>query len=534
MHVFSEFANGFVHILTPEIVMYAVLGCALGMLTGVLPGFGPAAATALLLPLAFLVGPTASIVMIAAIYYGSMYGGTITSVLLNVPGEVSSVATCIDGYQMTKQGKAGKALAIAAIGSFVGGLISIIAMLYASKFAALALSVTYLDVFALSLLALSLVIGLTGDSMIKGLVSAALGLFVGMVGLDPFSGIPRFTMGNLNLFDGIDFVAVVMGIFGLAEILESIGSKSVTDFSGNIGSVMLKWRDIRETLGSMARGTVIGFFFGLVPGSPAAACSFSSYAIEKRVSKTPERFGRGAIQGVAGPETANNALGISNFIPLLTLGIPSSATMAILLGAFTINGLTPGPLLFSEHPDIAWGFIASLALSNVILLIMSLPLVKMWVSVLRIPTLTLYAITLGFMTVGAYTVSDSIFNVGVMWVSGLIGFALRRLKVPMAPAALTLVLGPMLEGNFRRALSVAHGSFSGLVGGWIPNISYALIVVVVLAKIFNVLRRYARRRLEASTVMAPVPAAAAGDPVSPADPVNTVSSREAAKGGAHR
>jgi len=489
MDVFNELMLGFSHILTFQIILYAVLGCALGMLTGVLPGFGPAAATALLLPVAFLVGPTASIVMIAAIYYGSMYGGTITSVLLNVPGEVSSVATCIDGYQMTKRGQAGKALAIAAIGSFVGGTISIFAMLFASKFASLALSLTYLDVFAFSLLALSLVVMLTGDSMIKGLVSAALGLFVGMVGLDNFTGVPRFTMGSLSLFDGINFVAVVMGIFGLAEILESIGGQRVADFSGNIGSVLLKWRDIRDTLGSMARGTVIGFFFGLVPGSPAAACSFTSYAVEKRVSKTPERFGRGAIQGVAGPETANNALGISNFIPLLTLGIPSSATMAILLGAFVINGLTPGPLLFTQHPEIAWGFIASLALSNVILLIMALPLVRMWVSVLKIPTLTLYAITLGFMTVGAYTVDTSIFNVAVMWIAGLIGFALRRLKVPMAPAALTLVLGPMLEGNFRRALSVNHGSFTGLFTSPTADIAYGLIAAIVLAKIFGALRR---------------------------------------------
>jgi putative tricarboxylic transport membrane protein len=257
---------------------------------------------------------------------------------------------------------------------------------------------------------------------------------------------------------------------------------------------MLKWKDIKDTLGSMARGTAIGFFFGLVPGSPAAACSFSSYAVEKKVSKTPERFGHGAIQGVAGPETANNALGISNFIPLLTLGIPSSATMAILLGAFTINGLTPGPLLFQDHPDIAWGLIASLALSNVILLIMSLPLVRMWVSILKIPTLTLYAITLGFMTVGAYTVSSSVFNVAVMWDSGLIGFALRRLKVPMAPAALTLVLGPMLEGNFRRALSVSQGSFSGLFTSVVADVAYGLIVVIVLVKVASSLRSGLKRR----------------------------------------
>jgi putative tricarboxylic transport membrane protein len=483
MDILSNLGLGFEHILTVDVIAYAIIGCALGMITGVLPGFGPAAATALLLPLAFVVGPTASIVMISAIYYGSMYGGTITSVLLNVPGEVSSVATCIDGYQMTKRGQAGKALSIAAIGSFIGGMLAIIGMLFSAQFASLAISLGPTELFALSLLALSLVVGLTGRSMTKGLVSAALGLFVGTVGLDSVTGAPRFTMGIVELRDGINFVAVIMGLFGLAEILESIGSRTVVDFSGNIGSVRLKWRDFRESTGAIGRGTIIGFFFGLVPGSPAAACSFASYAVERRVSKTPERFGRGAIQGVAGPETANNALGISNFIPLMTLGIPSSATMAILLGAFTINGLQPGPLLFAQRPEVAWGLIASLVLCNVILLVMALPMVRLWVTILRIPTLTLYAITLGFMTVGAYTVSGSVFDVLLMWIAGLIGFTLRRLNVPLAPAALTLVLGPMLEDNFRRALSIQQGSFAGFFTSITADVAYGLIVVILLVKL---------------------------------------------------
>lgn len=485
MSALNDLLLGLQHILTPEILLFAVLGCALGMLTGVLPGFGPAAATALLLPVAFLAGPTASIVMMAAIYYGSMYGGTITSVLLNVPGEVSSVATALDGYPMTKQGRAGQALAIAAIGSFIGGAISIVGMLFAAQFASLALALTYLDIFAFSLLALTLVIGLTGSSMIKGLISASLGLFVGMVGLDQFTGVPRFTGGSLNLYDGIDFVAVVMGIFGLAEILESIGDPKDRDISSKIGSLRLSWSDFRSSFGPIGRGTVLGFFFGLIPGSPAAACSFTSYALERRVSKTPERFGKGAIEGVAGPETANNALGVSNFIPLLTLGIPSSATMAILLGAFTIHGLTPGPMLFQQSPEVAWGLIASLLVSNVILLAMALPLVRVWVSVLKIPPRILQVITLGFMTVGAYAVTTSVFNVMVMWIAGLIGFGLRRLKVPMAPAALTLVLGPMLEENFRRALDISRGEFSGLFGSTAANVAYALIATVLAVKILG-------------------------------------------------
>lgn len=480
MDILDNLILGFAHILNPEILLFAVIGCALGMLTGVLPGFGPSAATALLLPLAFVLEPTASIVMIAAIYYGSMYGGTITSVLLNVPGEVSSVATGIDGYQMTKRGQAGKALAIAAVGSFVGGMLAVIGMLFASQFAELALGLTFMDVFALSLLALSLVIGLAGRSMIKGLISAALGLFVGTVGLDQFTGAPRFTYDSVELSSGISFIAVVMGLFGLAEILQNLGHKQPPDFSSNIGPVRLTRQDLRDTAGSMGRGTVIGFFFGLVPGSPAAACAFTSYAVEKRVSKTPERFGRGAIQGVAGPETANNALGISNFIPLLTLGIPSSATMAILLGAFTINGLQPGPLLFSQHPEIAWGIIASLILANVILLVMALPLVRMWVSLLRIPTKMLYPITLGVMCIGAYTINNNIFDVWVMWIAGLVGLALRKFSIPLTPAALTLVLGPMLEANFRRGLSLSDDVGATFFSSPVSTVAFALIAFTFL------------------------------------------------------
>ncbi|MSZ34885.1 MAG: tripartite tricarboxylate transporter permease, partial [Actinobacteria bacterium] len=373
--IISNLQLGFDSVLTLNIFMWAVIGCGLGMITGVLPGFGPAAATGLLLPFAFVLPPTASIVMLACIYYGSMYGGTITSVLLNVPGEASSVATCIDGYAMTKRGMAGKALSISAVGSFIAGVIAVFGLIFSQKIAAIAITFTYLDVFGFSLLALTLVVGLTGDSMIKGLISAFLGLFIGMVGLDIYTGGPRFTMGLDQLQEGLPFIAIIMGIFGLSEILESIGGKKQPDYSGNIGSTLLKWQDFKDSIGAILRGTGIGFFFGLLPGSPAAASSFAAYTVEKRVSKTPERFGKGAIQGVAGPEAANNALGISNFIPLLALGIPSSATMAILLAAFTINGLTPGPLLFTNNPEIAWGLIASLALANVILLIMALPLV---------------------------------------------------------------------------------------------------------------------------------------------------------------
>ncbi|MDR1388158.1 MAG: tripartite tricarboxylate transporter permease [Propionibacteriaceae bacterium] len=499
MDLLHDIALGFSAILTPEIIAFAVLGCALGMLTGVLPGFGPPAATALLLPLAFVLDVKASIVMIAAIYYGSMYGGTITSVLLNVPGEVSSVATGIDGYQMTRKGQAGKALAIAAVGSFVGGTLAFIGMLFASNFSELALGLTFIDIFALSLLALMLVIGLAGKSMVKGLAAAALGLLIGTVGLDHFTGRPRFTFGNLDLSGGISYVAVVMGIFGLAEILQILGDKQPPDFSSNIGSLRLSWRDIKDSMGSMGRGTAIGFFFGLVPGSPAAASAFTSYAVEKRFAKHPENFGHGAIQGVAGPETANNALGIANFIPLLTLGIPSSSTMAILLGAFIINGLQPGPLLFADHPDIAWGIVTSLMLSNVILLIMALPLVRMWVQILRVPTPLLYPIVLGIMTVGAFAIQNSVYDVVVMWVAGVVGLLLRKLDVPLPPLALTLVLGPMIEANFRRGLSLGKPFLETFASSAVSIFAFACIALVFVVKGVLAARTVVRGRRRATT-----------------------------------
>jgi putative tricarboxylic transport membrane protein len=501
--------NGFGDVLTPQNLIYALIGCLIGMLTGVLPGFGPAAATSLLLPLSFTLGATGSIIMMGAIYYGSMYGGTITSVLLNVPGEVSSVATCIDGYQMTKKGQAGKALSIAAVGSFVGGTIALIGMLFATRWAAYAVTLSAADLFALSFLSLFLVVGLAGKSLVKGAIAALLGLFIGLVGTDPVLGAPRFTMGSLQLSAGISFIAVVMGIFGLAEILESIGQRNMVNLSSNIGSTRLSMSEIRQNTGAMLRGTVIGFFYGLIPGSPAAACSFTSYAIEKRASKHPELFGKGAIQGVAGPETANNALGISNFIPLLALGIPSSATMAIILGAFTVNGITPGPLLFRDHADIGWAVIASFFVANVILVILALPLVRMWVSILRIPTLILYSITLGFMTIGAYTINNNVFDVAVMWISGIIGFIMRRLDVPLAPAALTLVLGPMLEGNLRSALTLDGNSFAGLLSGPVPSAAFGLAVLLILVKIGTTTRSRLTAEKPAEDVETRTPAGSA-------------------------
>ncbi|MCU1410979.1 MAG: hypothetical protein JWR04_1686 [Rhodoglobus sp.] len=494
MDIFGGLLAGFANILTPENLLFAFIGCALGMLTGVIPGFGPASATSLLLPLALFLGPAPSTIMMAAIYYGSMYGGTITSVLLNVPGEISSVATTLDGYAMTKRGQGGKALAISAIGSFIGGTIAFVGLVFATNLSSFAVGLGPRELFAITIFALVLVIGLAGDSLVKGLIAACIGLFVGFVGLDPFTGITRFTAGNLNLADGISFVIVAIGVIGLSEILESIGRRTLIDFSGNVGPIRITWKDLKDSSGAIFRGTGLGFFYGLLPGSPAAAATFTSYAIEKRLSKHPERFGKGAIQGVAGPETTNNALGMSNYIPLLTLGIPSSTTMAILLGAFTINGLQPGPQLFAQHPEVAWTLIASLFVANIMLFIMSLPLVRVWVSFLKIPTLILYSATLGFMTIGAYSVRNSMFDVLVMWIGGLAGLLMKRLGFPLAPLALTLVLGPLLEENFRRAVSIEQGNYGGLLfSSTVCQVIYGLIVVLLLVKVFTTIRASSKK-----------------------------------------
>ena len=489
MDTLNSLLMGFETILTVENLAWALIGCTLGMMTGIIPGFGPPAAASLLLPLAFFVGPIASTVMIAAIYYGSMYGGTITSVLLNVPGEISSVATCIDGYEMTKRGLAGKALAIAAIGSFVGGTIGFVGLVASTQFAHLALALGPRELLAIALLACLLLVGMAGESMIKGLISGGLGLCIGLVGVDSVTALPRFTFGNLQLMDGISFAAVAMGTFGLAEILSNIAKRENIDFSGNVGPVRLTKKDLKDSSGAMVRGTFIGFILGLAPGSPSATCSFASYMVEKRVAKNPDEFGKGAIQGVAGPETANNALGMSNYIPLLTLGIPSSTTMAILLGAFTINGLQPGPLLFLRNPEIAWGLIASLFVANVMLLVMALPFIRVWVSFLRIPVMKLYAVTLALMFLGAYSISNSTFDVAIMWLAGILGLAMRRYGFPIAPLALALVIGPMIEENLRRALSLAHGSYWGLFSSVGSIIVYSMMAAVLVGQLFVAARR---------------------------------------------
>lgn len=516
MDAFGNLIGGFGTVLTPTNLLLALLGCVLGMLVGVLPGFGPAAALALLLPLTYQLGATSAIIVLAAILYGSAYGGTITAVLINVPGETSSVATTLDGYKMARKGRAGQALSIAAIGSFIGGCVGLVGFVLATPLSKLALEFGPAEFFALTLLGLVLVIGLATGSVAKALLSAAIGLALGVVGLDPVAGIPRFTFGEASLFDGLNVVPVVMGLFGVSELLISLERSGSEPAPIKVNRILPSREDLRRSRGPIARGSVIGFFMGLLPGSPGATCSFTSYVVEKKFSKHPEEFGKGAIEGVAGPETANNSMAISAMIPLFTLGIPTSATMAIMMGAFMINGLIPGPLLFQDSPDVAWAIIASMFVGNVILLILNIPLVRIWVAFLRIPYRVLLVIVFAFMLLGSYSLDNDVFNVWVMLGFGVVGYALRKLDVPLAPLTLTLVLGPIMETSLRTALSISQGDVGILYGS--PLAATLLVLAFVglgLAAVRPLLLRRGRSPVEVAADAASEPEPVGGGPRPP-------------------
>ncbi len=461
MDTLQHLANGFAAALTPAYLAYAFAGCLLGTLIGVLPGLGPAAGTAILIPLTFKLDPTGGIIMLAAIYYGAMYGGTITSVLINVPGEAASVITCIDGHQMAKQGRGGTALGIAAIGSFVGGIAATLALVVvAPPLAQLALKFGPPEFFALMLFGLCLVSGLAGGSMLAAMLMTVLGLLLAMIGIDPVRGAPRFAFDIPDLYDGIGFIAVVMGLFGVSEILLAAEGPAGKVLRSKFSKLLPSREEWRLSVGAICRGTGIGFVLGLIPGIGSIVPTFMSYIVEKRLSKTPERFGKGAIEGVAGPEAANNAYANAAMIPFLTLGIPSSPTIAVLMGAFIINGITPGPFLFQERPDLVWTVIASFFIGNVILLVLNLPLVGLWAKLLDLPFQYLCVGVLLFCVVGAYSLQQSIFDVGIMIAFGIIGYVFRKLELPLAPLVLGLILGPAIEKSLRTSLEMSAGDYS--------------------------------------------------------------------------
>ncbi len=458
MDTLALLAGGFATALQPANLAFALAGCLMGTLIGVLPGIGPAAGTAMLIPLAGALDPTGSIIMLAAIYYGAMYGGTITSVLANTPGEAASAVTCLDGHAMARAGRAGPALAIAAIGSFVGGMIATAGLiLVALPLTRVALTFGPPEVFALLATGLAMVTALASRSALRALVAAVLGMLVAQVGIDPVMGTARFTFGRGELYEGVSIIAVVMGLFGIGELLANVERRASPDFAPEIGRMWLSRADARDSAGAVLRGTAIGFLLGLVPGLGSMVPTFLSYAVEKKLSPTPERFGTGMIQGVAGPETANNAYANAALIPLFTLGIPSSPTIAVLMGAFMVNGLVPGPTLFTEHGAFAWAVIASLVVGNAMLLVLNLPLVPLWVSLLRVPYPVLACIVVVFCVIGVYSINNSTFDIWVMLLFGVAGYAFRKVDLPVAPMVLTLVLTPLMERTLRQSLEMSGG-----------------------------------------------------------------------------
>jgi putative tricarboxylic transport membrane protein len=486
--------QGFSVATLPINLLFAFIGCVLGTLIGVLPGLGPAAGTAILIPITFSMEPISAIIMLAAIYYGAMYGGTITSVLVNVPGEAASVITCFDGYQMAKQGRAGPALGIAAIGSFIGGSFATFAlMVVALPLASFALRFGPPEVFALLVVGLSLVTGLAGRSLLAALVMTFFGLLLAMIGMDPVRGAPRFTFGIQDLYDGVGFIPVVMGLFGVGEILLSMEHPVLEIIKTKLTDLWPSRKEWKVSVGAIGRGTIIGFFLGLIPGIGAIIPTFMAYVLEKKVSKHPEKFGTGVIEGVASPETANNAYANAAMVPLLTLGIPGSPTLAVLMGAFIIHGLTPGPFLFKERPDVVWGLIASLYLGNVILLILNLPLVGLWAKLLEIRYQYLYPGILLFCILGAYSLNQSVFDVLLMVLFGVLGYVFRKLDWPLAPTILALILGPMMERSLRTSLEMSGGDLWIFFQRPISAVLLILGAIILLTSAIRLMPMWARK-----------------------------------------
>jgi putative tricarboxylic transport membrane protein len=491
--IIAGIAQGFAVALQPINLLYCFIGVFIGTLVGVLPGIGPVSAMSLLLPVTLSGTPESGIIMMAGIYYGSMYGGSTTSILVNIPGEAASVVTCIDGHEMAKQGRAGPALGMAALASFAAGTFAVLAlMLVAPSLARVAIAFGPPEYFSLMLLGLTILSFLSQGSMAKSLLMAAFGIVLGLVGMDQITAQPRLTFDRLELLDGIGLVPVVMGLFGVAEILSNLEQELKRDLiKARIGGLWPSRADWVASKWPILRGTVLGFFLGILPGGGAVIASFASYAVEKKVSPTPERFGKGAIEGVAGPEAANNAAAGGAFIPLMTLGIPPNVVMALLLGAFIMHGLQPGPLLMVQKPQLFWGIVASMYIGNVMLLVLNMPLIGMWVQVLKLPYRILFPLILMFCIVGVFASGNAVFDVLVMVIFGVLGYLMRKFGYEPAPLVLAFVLGPMLENNLRKSLILSHGDFTIFVE---RPISATCLVLAAAALAAPLLPALARRR----------------------------------------
>ena len=482
MDILLSLGQGFLVALEPINLFWCFVGVFLGTAVGVMPGLGPAATIAMLLPLTFQMPPTSALIMLAGIYYGAKYGGSTTAILLNVPGESASVVTCLDGYQMARTGRAGAALGIAAISSFVAGTVGVIGlMLLAPPLAKMALSFSSPEYFALMVLGLAMVVLLAGESMVKALLAMLVGLWIAGMGIDLFSDASRFTFGLSELLDGVDFVIVAIGVFALGEVLgnmERRGEGTLLPVPKGLRNLLPTMAELKACRFAFLNGSVIGFLIGVLPGAGSTIASFISYGVEKAVSKHPEKFGTGVPEGVAAPEGANNSETGGALVPLLTLGIPGSGTTAILLAAFVLWGLRPGPLMIQDNPQLFWGLVASMYVGNVMLLVLNLPLIPLFAQILKLREFVLYPIIFGISVVGVYAVSNSLFDCGLLAAFGLLGYLMQRLKFPSAPLILGLVLGDAMERALRQSLMMSQGDLSILVSR--PIAAGMLIVAAVL------------------------------------------------------
>ena len=500
MEVISGFADGLAIALQPANLFWCFLGVVLGTFVGIMPGLGPPATIAMLLPLTFAMNPASAMIMLAGIYYGAKYGGSTTAILLNVPGESASVVTCLDGYQMARKGRAGAALGIAAIASFVAGTVGVLGlMLVAPPLAKFALAFSSPEYFALMALGLAMVVLLAGSSMLKALLATLVGLWIAGVGTDLFSATSRFTFGRMELLSGIDFIVVAIGIFALGEVLANMETREQAQALPSpkgLRNLLPTLRDLKDCRFAFLNGSVIGFVVGVLPGAGSTIASFLSYGVEKAVSRRRDEFGTGVPEGVAAPEGANNAETGGALVPLLTLGIPGSGTTAILLAALVLWGFKPGPLFIPENPALFWGLVASMYIGNVMLLVLNLPLVPVFAQVLRLPAYVLFPLILGVSMVGVYSVSGSLFDLGLLLGFGLLGYVMRKLDYPSAPLILGLVLGGAMERALRQSLMMSEGSLSIFAARPMPAVMLSLAVLILLVPLFGKFNAWRLRALE--------------------------------------
>ncbi|MFJ8235651.1 tripartite tricarboxylate transporter permease [Ureibacillus sp. NPDC094379] len=493
--MFSNIITGFGAVLSLETLGFAFLGVLIGTLTGILPGIGPITAIALLIPLSYGLEPVNGLIMLIGIYYGSMYGGSTTAILIKTPGEVASIVTTLDGYEMAKQGKAGRALSAAAIGSFIAGTFATLGlMLLAPVLAKAAYFFGSAEYFLLIVLAMTMVSSLTTGSALKAYISTLFGLSIAMVGIDLQTSVPRFTFGIPNLLDGIDFVLIAIALFAIPEAIETMarkGNSPKMDLQNFKGSLWMTRDDWKRSIGPFGRGSVLGFIIGVLPGIGPSLASFLSYGMEKKLSKHPEEFGKGAIEGVAGPEAANNAGVGGALVPLFTLGIPGSATTALLMFIFMMYGLQPGPGMFDSNPTLLWAIIASMYIGNVLLLILNLPLVGVFASLLKLPAIPLFVGVIAFSVLGVYGINFNQFDLILLFGFGLIGYGMTRFGFPLAPAVMALVMGPLLEQNFRRSMEITNGDLLTFVQ---RPISLVLTIIILLMVIFPIINKLIQKK----------------------------------------